>query len=74
MVLNYLIGMLPDRYGCDPEDVTMSATLDELNLSEDDRSEIAMFLGELYGVEISTEALRSFETIEDLVGYVEDRL
>lgn len=74
MVLNYLVTLLSDRYGCDSEDVIMAASLDDLNLTADDRGEIALFLGEVYGVEIPTEELCAFETIEDLVGYVEDRL
>lgn len=72
-VLPFLTKQLADRYGCDPEDVTMAATLDDLNLSDDDRSEIALLLGEVFGVEIPTGELLSFETVEDLVGYVEDR-
>ena len=74
MVLSYLVTLLSDRYGCDSEDVIMAASLDELNLTADDLGEIALFLGEVYGVEIPTEALTEFETIEDLVGFVEDRL
>ena len=74
MVLHYLITLLADRYGCDPEDVTMAALLDDLNLTMDDRGEISMLLGELYGVEIPTDDLETFETVEDLVGFVEDRM
>lgn len=74
MVLNYLVTLLSDRYGCEGEDVVMAATLDDLNLTADDLGDIALFLGEVYGVDIPTDALRSFETVEDLVGYVEDRL
>lgn len=74
MVLPYLATVLPDRCGCDPEDVTMAARLDDLNLSRDDLSDVALLLQELYGVEMPTEELDAAETIEDLVGYVEDRL
>ena len=74
MVLPYLTTLLADRYGCDGEDVTMAARLDDLNLTEDDKGEIALFLGEVYGVEIPGEDLKEFETIEDMVGFVEDRL
>lgn len=74
MVLRYLKGLLSDRFGCDEEDVTLAATLDELNLSADDIYEMAVCLQDLYGVEIPTDHLQSFETMEDMVGYVEDRL
>ena len=33
-----------------------------------------MFLGEMYGVEIDDDTLDGFETVEDVVGYVEDYL
>lgn len=74
MVLPYLVTLFCDRYGCFEEDVTMAARLDDLNLTSDDIGEIAMFLGEVYGVEIPTDELKAFETVEDLVGFVEDRL
>lgn len=73
-VLEYLRGLIADRFGCEEEDVFMAANLDELNLSADDRTEIALCLQDLYGVEISSRELDSFETVEDLVGYVEDRM
>ncbi len=73
MVLQYLKGLLPDRFGCEEEAVCLSATLDELNLSADDVNEIAVCLQDLYGVDFS-DATETFETLEDIVGYVEDRL
>ena len=74
MVLEYLQELFGDRYGCDPEEVEMAASLDELNITNDDLDEIALCLGELYGTVIPTADLHAFETVEDLVGYVEDRL
>ncbi len=66
--------MLIDRYGCDPDDIVMAATLDELNLSADDLTEIVLCLYEQFGVDIPEHEWKQFETVEDLVGYVEDRL
>ena len=74
MVLEKLAALLSDQYGCDPEDVTMAATLDELNLTDHERGELAFTLEEVYGVEIPDEALSAFVTVEDFVGYIEDRL
>ena len=74
MVLPYLTSLLTDRYGCDSDEVTMAARLDDLNLTADDRGEIALFLGEVYGVDIPADELDAFETVEDMVGFVEDRL
>ena len=74
MVLEYLRELLSDRFGCAGEDVEMPTLLDDLNLTVDDLGEIALCLGELYGTQIPTAELLSFQTVEDLVGYVEDQL
>ena len=73
-VLDILTRLFCDKYGCDPEDVAMGATLDELNSAPHERRDMAMVLGELYTVDIDDEALEGFETVEDVVGYVEDIL
>lgn len=73
-VLDVLTGLFCEKYGCEPEDVTMSASLDELNIAPHERDDMAMILEEIYGVEITDEALQGFETVEDVVGTVEDAL
>ncbi len=65
---------LCERCGCFYEDVEMAATLDGLNVANFEREELAFLLTERHGVEIPTEELFAFETVEDLVGYIEDRL
>ncbi len=74
MVLPYLVTLCCDRYGCFEEDVTLSARWDDLNLTADDLNEIALCLNDVYGIEIPGHVLSAAETVEDLVGYVEDRL
>ena len=74
MVLEKLALLLVDQVGCAAEDVAMNARLDDLNLTPDDRAELAFTLGELYGVEIPEDALENFEFVEDIVGFIEDRL
>ena len=74
MVLDQLARLLGEQYACDEEDVTMTATLDSLNLSDDDRSELMLSLEELYGIPVPTEAMEDFVTVEDVVAYIEDRL
>ena len=74
MVREKLTLLLMDQVGCEAGDVTMNALLDDLNLTSDDRAEVAFTLGEFYGVEIPEDALEAFLTVEDLVGYIEDRL
>ena len=73
-VLDVLTHLFCRNYGCEPEDVEMGATLDELNIAPHERDDMAVFLGEMYGVEIDDDALYGFETVEDVVGYIEDRL
>lgn len=74
MVLEQLKRLLTEQYGCDEDEITLSATLDDLNLVTHERSELALVLEELFGVEIPGEALDDFETVEDMVGYIEDRM
>ncbi len=73
-VLDVLTHLFCRNYGCDPEDVEMAATLDDLNIAPHEREDMAVFLGEMYGVDIDDDALYGFETVEDVVGYVEDQL
>ncbi len=74
MVLQALRRLLSDRFGCDEDEVELAATLDELNLYADDLAEIAVWFGDAYGVDVTTEELESFETVEDIVGYIEDHM
>ncbi len=73
-VLDVLTELFCRNYGCEPEDVQMNATLDELNIAPHEREDMAMFLGEMYGVDINGDILDGFETVEDVVGCVEDYL
>lgn len=73
-VLDVLTALFCEKYGCDPEDVEMAASLDELNIAPHEREDMAMVLGEIYGIDIDDDALDGFDTVEDVVGYVEDRL
>lgn len=73
-VLDVLTVLFCRNYGCEPDEVEMAATLDELNIAPHEREDMAVFLGEMYGVEIDDATLDGFETVEDVVGYVEDYL
>ncbi|MBO5929027.1 MAG: hypothetical protein J6Q42_03295 [Clostridia bacterium] len=72
MVLRQLKQLLIDKFGCDGEDVELATALDDLNLHANDREEIAVLLGELYGIELPTETVQSWEYIEDIVASFED--
>ena len=73
-VLDILTALFCEKYGCDPEDVDMAASLDELNIAPHEREDMAMVLGEMYGIDFEDEVLFGFETVEDVVGYIEDIL
>ena len=73
-VLDVLTRLFCSKYGCDPEDVEMAASLDDLNIAPHEREDMAMILEELYGIAIDDATLDEFETVEDVVGYIEDRL
>ena len=73
-VLDILTALFCEKYGCEPEDVEMAASLDELNIAPHEREDMAMVLGEMYGIDIDDEELYGFETVEDVVGYIEDIL
>ncbi len=74
MVREVVAQFAAEECGCDPDAVEMDSLLDDLNISDDDRSELAVLLESLYMVEIPAEALEAFQTVEDVVGYIEDRL
>ncbi len=73
-VLEVLTFLFCEKYGCDPEEVEMAATLDDLNIAPHEREDMAVFLGEMYGVTIDDDTLDEFQTVEDVVGFIEDYL
>ena len=73
-VLEVLTALFCGKYGCDPEDVEMAATLDDLNIAPHEREDMALFVEEVYGVVIDDATLDSFVTVEDVVGHIEDTL
>lgn len=73
-VLDVLMRLFCAKYGCEPEDVELSASLDDLNIAPHEREDMAMTLEELYGIAIDDDALDGFETVEDVVAYIEDRI
>lgn len=73
-VLDVLMRLFCTKYGCEPEDVEMAASLDDLNIAPHEREDMAMVLEEIYGVVIDDDILDDFVTVEDVVGFVEDRM
>lgn len=72
-VLERVREFLCEQCGCFYEDVELAASFDELNVAAFEREALALLLTEAYEVEIPSAELFGFETLEDLVGYVEDR-
>ena len=73
-VLDILVALFCEKYGGYPEDVEMAASLDELNIAPHEREDMAMVLGETYGIDFDDADLFGFETVEDVGGYIEDIL
>jgi HD-GYP domain-containing protein (c-di-GMP phosphodiesterase class II)/acyl carrier protein len=74
MVFEYLKGLLVEQYACEEEDIELTSTLDDLNLTDLERTDIAYDLTEHYDAEISDQQIAQFETIEDIVACVEDQM
>ncbi len=71
-VLDVLVTLFSEKYGCEAEDVEMAASLDDLNIAPHEREDMALLLEEMYGVSFDDETLDGFQTVEDIVAYVED--
>ena len=71
-VLDVLTHLFCGKYGCDPEDMELAATLDELNIAPHEREDMALQLEERYGVVIDDDTLDGFVTVEDVVAFIED--
>lgn len=74
MVLEFLKKILSEQMACDEQDIEMETPLDDLNLTDEDKTELAMLLSEHYGVTIADEQVAEFQTVEDVVACVEDQL
>ena len=74
MILEKLKRLLVDRFGCNEEDITLAASLDDLNVYDHERDEIAVWFGDLYGVEVSAEEIAAWTMVEDIVAYIEDHM
>lgn len=74
MVYEALKNMLILRCGCEEEDVCMAATLDDLNVFAHERTDLMLELEEMFGVAAEAEDIKGFETVDDIVSFIEDRL
>ncbi len=73
-VFDTVTALFCEKYGCEPADVDMGASLDALGILPHEREDMALVLGEIYSVLFDDATLDGFETVEDVVGYIEDSL
>lgn len=67
--------IIVDTISCEPEEVTMEATIsDDLDIDSLDAVELNMALEEEFDVEISDEELFAMKTVADIVNAIEKKL
>lgn len=67
--------IIVDTLSCDPEEVTMEASINEdLGADSLDAVELNMALEEAFGVSIPDEQISQFKTVSDIVNYLEEQV
>lgn len=73
MALDKIKGIIAEQLGVDEEDVKMETHLmKDLEADSLDAVEIIMAIEDEYGIEIPDEEAEKFQTVRDLVKYVEE--
>ena len=67
--------IIVDTINCDESEITMDAKLKEdLNIDSLDSMELVMALEEAYGITIEESALGSFESVKNIVEYIDSHV
>lgn len=67
--------IIMDTINCDEEAITLEASLKEdLEMDSLDAMELSMALEEAYDLTIDEEELQSFETVKNIVDYIDSKL
>ena len=67
--------IIVDTINCDESAITMDAKLKEdLNIDSLDSMELVMALEEAYGITIEESALGSFESVKNIVEYIDSHV
>ena len=67
--------IIVDTINCDESEITLDAKLNEdLNIDSLDSMELVMALEEAYGITIEESALGSFETVKNIVEYIDSHV
>lgn len=61
-----------EQFAIDEADVTLDANLEDLNFDSLDMIDIVMDIEDEFSVEVPDEALAKFETIRDIVNFLEN--
>lgn len=60
-----------EEFDIDEDEVTLETHLEDLGFDSLDMIDIVMDIEDEFGVEVPDEALEKFETIRDIVNYIE---
>lgn len=67
--------IIVDTINCDESEITMDTKLKEdLNIDSLDSMELVMALEEAYGITIEESALGSFESVKNIVEYIDSHV
>ena len=70
MVFEKIKSIVAGRLGLDEEEVTMSSTLDDLGIDDVDMLDIVLDIEEEFDISIENSDSDGFETVEDIVKYI----
>jgi len=66
--------IIVDTINCGEEEITETANLkDDLGMDSLDAMELSMAIEEAFGLTIEEEALKKFDTVKDIIDYLESR-
>ena len=74
MILAKVKAIISDLFWIEPDDITEDTTFEELEADELDMVDIAMSLEDDFNTEITDEVLEKFNTVGDIVKYLEEVL
>ena len=74
MVFEKIAAIIADQTGGDVAEITRETTFEELGVDSLDTVEMIMKLEEDLGIELEMETESRFETVGDLVRFVEEKL
>lgn len=72
MVFEKLRAIICEQLELDENDVTTDMTFYDMGADDIDMVDIAMSIEDEFNVEITEEALEGFETVGDIVNYIEE--